>query len=79
MSHILRTSTEHITARAIMHIANLESHTALNTYNLWKLRGHLNTDDRIDEILIFMSLLENQIERKRERFPFLNWQTDKMF
>ena len=29
-----------------MHIANLEAHATLNTYNLWKLalRGHLNTD-----------------------------------
>ena len=29
-----------------MHIASLEAHTTLNTYNLWKLalRGHLNTD-----------------------------------
>ena len=29
-----------------MHIACLEAHTTLNTYNLWKLalRGHLNTD-----------------------------------
>ena len=31
-----------------MHISSLEAHTALNTYNLWKLalRGHLNTDAR---------------------------------
>ena len=31
-----------------MHIARLEVHTTLNTYNLWKLafRGHLNTDAR---------------------------------
>ena len=31
-----------------MHIASLEAHTTLNTYNLWKLalRGHLNTDAR---------------------------------
>ena len=32
-----------------MHIASLEAHTKLNTYNLWKLtlRGHLNTDARM--------------------------------
>ena len=41
-----------------MHIASLEVHTTLNTYNLWKLtlRGHLNTDartrDRTQNILI---------------------------
>ena len=31
-----------------MHIASLEAHTAINTYNLWKLalRGNLNTDAR---------------------------------
>ena len=31
-----------------MHIASLEAHTTLNTYNLWKLAlsGHLNTDAR---------------------------------
>ena len=29
-----------------MHIASLEAHTTLKTYNLWKLalRGDLNTD-----------------------------------
>ena len=31
-----------------MHIASLEAHTTLITYNLWKLllRGNLNTDAR---------------------------------
>ena len=31
-----------------MHIASLEAHTTLNTYNIWKLalRGYLNTDAR---------------------------------
>ena len=31
-----------------MHIASLEAHTTLNTYNLWKLalRSHFNTDVR---------------------------------
>ena len=37
--------TNHCT---IMHIASLEAHTTLNTYNLPKLalRGHLSTDSR---------------------------------
>ena len=32
-----------------MHIASLEAHTTVNTYNLLKLelRGHLNTDARM--------------------------------
>ena len=46
-----------------MHIASLEAHTTLNTYNLWKLalRGHLNTDartrDRNRNILITRMML----------------------
>ena len=51
MTHILRTSTEHITAPIADEgncVASLDAHTTLNPYNLWKLalRGHLNTDAR---------------------------------
>ena len=53
MSHILRTSTEHITAPLVdegnnVYCQSREAHTTLNTYNLCKLilRGHLNTDAR---------------------------------
>ena len=42
--------THHCTylTRAIMHVASLEAHATLNTYNLWKLalRGHFDTDAR---------------------------------
>ena len=75
MSHILRTSTEHITAPLAdegnyAYIASLEVHTTLNTYNLWKLalRVHLNTDartkDRTRNLLITRT--KNQ-ERCRKR------------
>ena len=45
MSHILRTSTEHINApladegnyAAVNYVASLEAHTILNTYNLYSI------------------------------------------
>ena len=42
------TLLHHQLMRAFMHIASLETHTTLNTYNLWKLalRDHRNTDVR---------------------------------
>ena len=74
MSHILRTSTEHITApladEALMHMASLEARTTFNTYNLWKLalRGHLNTDarmrDRTRNFLITRTLARPNVEEK---------------